>query len=242
MGWLKSFRSLTLQFPRRLLCKLATSNIAITNHVADRIALPRMQTILHGIRDPGPLEFPQDRNELQIGYVGRLVQEKGIPVLLKAAQRLKEGGVPFHLTIVGGGPLKNQLENESRDLGIWDFVTFAGDLAGCDLECVVRPLQIIVMPSLWEETAGLAAIEQMMRGGIVIASDIGGLTEVVGDAGLKFAPGDSRALYARLRQVFESRSLAASLCSLARARALQMFSRVKMIQAHLSLYRELIGH
>jgi len=94
------------------------------------------------------------------------------------------------------------------------------------------------MPSRWEETAGLAAIEQMMRGGIVIAADIGGLSEVVGDAGLKFSAGDSGALYSCLRKVLEQPSLADSLGSAARARAVKLFNCESMIQEHVSLYRE----
>jgi glycogen synthase len=242
MGWLRSFRSLILQFPRRWLCRFVSSNIAITNHVAGRIELPHTRTILHGIRDPGPTAFPQERAEVQIGCIGRLVQEKGLPLLLEAGKRLKDDGFSFHLTFVGGGPLRELLEKESQNLGIARHVSFTGDLAGPDLERVVRPIQIVVMPSLWEETAGLAAIEQMMRGGVVIASDIGGLSEVVGDAGLKFVPGDSQALYARLREVLEAPSLAASLGSLARVGAVQTFSRDKMIQAHVSLYREVARH
>jgi glycogen synthase len=238
MGWLGSLRTLVLLFPRRWLCKHASSNIAITDHVARRIALPRTQTILYGIRDPGSSRLPQNGNAVEIGYVGRLVPEKGLPVLLKAARRLQDDGFAYRLTIVGGGPLRKQLEDESRELGIARHVTFAGDLGGADLERAVRPLQIVVMPSMWEETAGLAAIEQMMRGGVVIVSDIGGLSEVVGDAGLKFVPGDSNALYARLREVLESPSFAASLGASARARAAGVFGRDNMIRAHVSAYLE----
>jgi glycosyltransferase involved in cell wall biosynthesis len=238
MGWLGSLRALVLLFPRRWLCKHASLNIAITDHVARRIALPRTQTILYGIRDPGSLRLPQNGNAVEIGYVGRLVPEKGLLVLLKAARRLQNDGFAYRLTFVGGGPLEKQLEDESRELGIAPHVTFAGELGGADLERAVRPLQIVVMPSMWEETAGLAAIEQMMRGGVVVASDIGGLSEVVGDAGLKFVPGDSDALYARLREVLESPSLAVSIGDSARARAARLFGRDKMIRAHVSAYLE----
>jgi glycogen synthase len=238
MGWLGSLRALVLLFPRRWLCKHASSNIAITEHVARRIALPRTQRILYGIRDPGSSRLPQNGNAVEIGYVGRLVPEKGLPVLLKAARRLHDDGFPYRLTIVGGGPLRKQLEDESHELGIARHVTFAGDLGGTDLERAVRPLQIVVMPSMWEETAGLAAIEQMMRGGVVIASDIGGLSEVVGDAGLTFVPGDSDALYARLREVLESPSLALSMGDSARSRAAGLFGRDNMIRAHVSAYLE----
>lgn len=237
MGWYGSVRSLILMFPRRWLSKLVSSNIAISNHVARRLALPRTETILYGIRDPGCARLPQNGNEVQIGYVGRLVQEKGLPVLLKAAKRLSDDGFSFHLTLVGGGPLRKQLEDESDQLGLGRRVTFTGDLAGADLERAVRPLQIVVMPSLWEETAGLAAIEQMMRGGVIVAADIGGLGEVVGDAGLKFAPGDAQALASCITRVIGDPLLAASLRTAARARAVEAFSRERMIQDHVALYR-----
>lgn len=241
MGWLGSLRGLMLMFPRRFLSKLIPVNVAISNHVARRLALPRTKTILYGIRDPGCERLPQNGNAIQMGYVGRLVREKGLPLLLNASKRLKEDGFSFHLTFVGDGPVRKQLENESEKLGMSDRVTFTGDLSGANLERVVRPIQIVLMPSLCEETAGLSAIEQMMRGGLVIASDIGGLSEIVGDAGLKFAPGNGEALYSKLREVLEAPTLASSLGQQARKRAVQLFSRDTMIRAHISVYRETLG-
>jgi glycogen(starch) synthase len=240
-GWVKSLRGVILTFVRRWLCQQARSNIAVSYHVAERIKLPRTRTIYHGIADSGPAP----RNEtytvnlpLQIGYVGRLVSEKGLPLLLEAAKRLEDGNFPFHLTIVGDGPDRRELEVMTQRLGLQARTTFLGELTGPGLEDAVRSLQVVVMPSRWEETAGLAAIEQMMRGGVVIATDIGGLSEVVGDAGLKFSAGDSGALYSCLRQVLEDPSLGASLGSAARARAVKVFNRDNMIQEHVSLYQE----
>ena len=86
------------------------------------------------------------------------------------------------------------------------------------------------MPSQWEETAGLAAIEQMMRAGVVVAADIGGLSEIVGDAGLTFRAKDAAALAARLHQIYDNPSLLTSLGSAARARATQLFNLDSMIQ------------
>jgi FkbM family methyltransferase len=236
IGWFGSFRALVLQFSRSWLSKRVSSNIAITEHVARRLTLPRTQTILYGIRDPGSVQRSQNANEIEIGYVGRFVQEKGLPVLLKAAKRLHEDGLSFRLTFVGDGPLRGQLEDEALELGLADHVMFTGELTGAGLEQAVRPLQVVVMPSLWEETAGLAAIEQMMRGGVVIASDIGGLSEIVENPALKFPPGDSETLYIRLRELLKTPSLMAPIGSLARARAETVFNLRTMIQAHVSLY------
>jgi glycogen synthase len=236
MGWAGSLRSLVLMAPRRMLSKFMSANIAITDHVAAKLALPRTKTVLYGIRDSGYRQLPQNGHGFQIGYVGRLVPEKGVPILLRAAKRLSDDGLRFHLTIVGDGPLRQQLEDETRKLGIAGSVTFTGDLAGSALEKVVGPLQTVVMPSVWEETAGLTAIEQMMRGGVVVAADIGGLSEIVGDDGLKFAPGDDSELYLRLREVIEHPDLVGSLSVRARARALKFHSRNTMIESHISVY------
>ena len=241
MGWLGSLRALVLQCPRRWLCKRASVNLAVTQHVARRVALPRMQIIPHGIRDCGCAPLQRNGHGVEIGYVGRLVQEKGLPVLLRAAKRLHDDGLAFRLTIVGDGPLRDQLESDSRELGLAALIRFTGELAGPELERAVRPLQVLVMPSLCEETAGLAAIEQMMRGGVVVASDIGGLTEVLGDAGLKFTPGDSDALYLRLLELFEHPSIAEFLSTAARDRAAKNFNLNGMVESHLALYQRLSG-
>lgn len=238
MGWVGSLHAVALTFPRRLLSKAVAANIAVTNHVAQRVALPRTRTVLHGIRDSGCRYSPHSEKETQFGYIGRLVQEKGLSLLLDAARRLKDDDFPFHLTFVGDGPLRSQLQEDSARLGIEPRVTFTGDLAGSELEQAVRPLEVLVMPSLWEETAGLAAIEQMMRGGAVIASDIGGLSEVVGDVGLRFSAGDGDALYGKLREVIEIPSLVTSLGAKARNRAIKLFSRQHMIEAHVSIYKQ----
>ncbi len=97
------------------------------------------------------------------------------------------------------------------------------------------------MPSIWEETAGLAAIEQMMRGRPVVAADIGGLGEVVDGAGLKFAPGDARGLTACLRQILENPALAEELGRRARERAVDVFGVMRMVDGHLAVFRRLIA-
>jgi glycogen(starch) synthase len=240
-GWAKSLRGVILTFVRRWICQQATSNIAVSHHVAERIGLPRTQTVYHGICDTGPappIGTHDASRPMQIGYVGRLVSEKGLPLLLEAANRLDGEGFSFHLTFVGDGAERSELERQTRRLGLEDRTTFRGGLSGASLEGAVRHLQVVVMPSVWEETAGLAAIEQMMRGGVVVAADIGGLGEVVGDAGLKFPAGDSGSLCSCLMQVLEKPALLSSLGQAARARAMKVFNRDSMIQGHVSLYRE----
>lgn len=235
-----------LGFPRLWLCRKATGNIAITNHVRERVNLPRSRTVYYGIEALAaspPVAASRDElasanGALEVSFVGRLVAEKGIPVLLRAAQLLNESGTNFHLTLIGDGPERRSLEDLVRELQIERIVSFSGALLGHDLQVALRDVSIVVMPSIWEETAGLSAIEHMMRGGVVIAADIGGLSEIVGDAGLKFPPGDARALASSIQKLSQHPALAAALGAAARARAKQLFSVESMIDEHLEFYRE----
>ena len=236
-----SARSLLFTFVRRWLCHRVARNIAITDHVEMRVELPRARTIYYGVPDGGrPLcHMPEVGHGLEIGYVGRLVQEKGLPVLLKAAKQLDNTGVNFRLTFIGDGPQRAELKALSDKLSLNEMVFFTGDLRGADLDKALRAIQIVVMPSEWEETAGLAAIEQMMAGGAAIVANIGGLAEVVGEAGLKFTPGNSEELCLCLKVVAEDRRKIEELGSMARARALKEFSVERFIMRHAALYQEL---
>ena len=245
LGWIGSFRNLVSTFPRRWLCARAAGNIAVSRHVAMRIALPRTRTIYHGILDATasrrPDPSPGNEAPLRIGYVGRLVQEKGLPVLLDAAKQLANDGIPFQLTFIGDGTQRAELEASARRLGLQDRVTFAGELRGSGFEAALQKVQVLVMPSEWEETAGLAAIEQMMRARSDRRGRYRRLSEIVGDAGLNFAPKDAAALAARLHQIYNKPSLLTSLGSAARSRATQLFNLDSMIQQHVELYEEVIA-
>jgi glycosyltransferase involved in cell wall biosynthesis len=242
-GRARGFRSLLLTFPRYWLSRRVVAHIAITNHVAARLNLPRTETVYYGIEvqdSMGAEGASPPSGRLQIAYVGRLVPEKGLPVLLQATKRLRDSGASFEVKLIGDGPERSRLEKLAETLGLNGLVQFTGDLRNSDLDRAVSKVAVVVMPSVWEETAGLSAIEQMMRGRVVIVADIGGLSEVVGEAGLKFAPGDSQALAACIRKVIENPILAASLGSAARVRALQFFTSDRMVRDHFSKYEEAI--
>jgi glycosyltransferase involved in cell wall biosynthesis len=96
------------------------------------------------------------------------------------------------------------------------------------------------MPSVWEDVAPLVAIEQMMRGKLVIASDIGGLGEEVADAGIVFPAGDVAALANCMSHVIEMPETALDLGRAARLRALDLFNSDRMVERHVSIYRNVM--
>lgn len=245
--YFRSLAKLLLTFPRRQLCNMVSLNAPISHHVNNRLALPRSKVIYYGIRDPLRGTESLDNGQCQIplpltlAYVGRLVNEKGVPVFLRAASQLKEGGYHFRLKIVGDGPERENLEEMVTAFGLSGCVGFTGQLQGQSFETALDDVSVVVMATLMEETAGLAAIEHMMRGRLVIASDIGGLGEVVDGVGLKFAAGDISGLRSCLQRVLDDPGLVEVLGKKARKRARELFLQQRMIAEHLAVYRELLG-
>lgn len=236
-GRLYSVKIWLLTFPRRWLCYAASKNVAISGWLAKELMLPGTEVIYCGV--PGShcdVALQTPTSHPSIAFMGRLVSTKGAHVLLDAAHRLKTRGLPFHLKIIGEGPERLNLEAQANALNIADCVTFTGYLPGQALEQALKDVSVVVMPSLNGETFGLVAAENMIAGRLVIVSDIGVLSEVVGDAGLKFPPGDAEALSACLQNALENPELVAGLRERSRKRALGLFERERMIEDHLSLY------
>ena len=241
---LRACVSMLFMFPRYWLSRRAASNLAITHHVLERQALPRSSVIHYGVGDliessiaSAPHPVPR---KLSFAYVGRFVPEKGIAVLLNASALLSKDGHEFEVLLIGDGPQRPEIESRIRRYALDSLVRITGYLGGEALAQVLRNVHAVIMPSVWEETAGLAVIEHMMRGRLVIASKIGGLAEVVDDAALTFPPGDSQALADVMKTVLQNPSIIEVFGRKARDRALRFFRRERMIEDHARVYRELL--
>jgi glycogen(starch) synthase len=245
IGWARSLVKLFLTIPRRWACQLVTANIGISNHLKDRINLARTKVIYYGIPDPvyGKEQRRDDctadpSRPPSFAYVGRLVSEKGLDLLVDAAQTLSTDHDAFSVKFIGDGPERMRLQSNVSDFGLCNSVVFTGYLDGADLDSALEDVDAVVMPSIWEETAGLSAIEHMMRGRLVIAADVGGLGEMVGEAGLKFRVGDVAGLSSCMKRVLSQPDLRKELGGKARERALQLFRQGRMVKEHVEVYSE----
>ena len=243
----RSVLTLLLTLLRSWLVRRAAKNLAITRHVLERHNLPRAEIVYYGIQDPeitrhSGISAKNGPERVSFAFVGRFVPEKGIPTLLQAARQLMAEGETFEVRLIGDGPERVGLEGIIGRDKLQNHVHITGYLTGAALADALRDVQAVVMPSVWEETAGLAAIEQMMRGRLVIASDIGGLAEVVGDTGLRFAPGNSVALAECMRRALREPALVEAMGREARLRALSLFARPRMIHEHRRVYRETLDN
>lgn len=131
-----------------------------------------------------------------VAFAGRLSEEKGLDLLLRAAASLP--AIPFR--VAGDGPLREQLEREAPA-----NVAFDGYLQPAALAAFYRRARLAVVPSLWYETFGLVPAEAMSHGVPVVASRFGALPELVTDneTGLLFRRGDAADLGAKIASLWE---------------------------------------
>jgi glycosyltransferase involved in cell wall biosynthesis len=143
-----------------------------------------------------------------IAFIGRLVPIKGVDILLEAVAQL---GRPAQLTIAGAGPLRVMLERRAAELAAAHeglSIRFAGEVRGGARDAIHAAADVLVLPSVdlpggRTEGTPVVAIEAMATGVPLVASDVGGVREVVGQAALLVPPGDPAALAAALRVVLD---------------------------------------
>ncbi len=150
-------------------------------------------------------------NGKTILFVGRLVREKGVSMLLEAVKELRKE-IPANLIVVGDGPMRDHLVRKTLDLGLDGNVRFTGFVDSSTLISLYRTCDVCVVPSL-HEPFGMVALEAMAAKIPTVVSDVGGLSEIVEDGvnGIKVPPGDRKLLAGALRGVLEDPSLAEQL-------------------------------
>ncbi len=172
-------------------------------------------------------------------YAGRLVTFKGLDHLLDAMALLPHA----HLLLAGEGPHHANLEARAARLGIADRVRFLGPVPHTDLPGLHAISDVFVMPSTDHETFCLAACEAMSCARPVIASDIGGLVEVVrdGETGLLAPPADSAALAAGIGALLGDAALRVRMGAAGREWTLGMFTWEQVIARMLACYEQVLG-
>ncbi|MGH7561180.1 MAG: glycosyltransferase family 4 protein [Gemmatimonadales bacterium] len=125
------------------------------------------------------------RGNLSIGFVGRLVPERGGEMLLRACGQLLGS---WSLTVVGTGPEQESLEELAQRLGLASRIRWMGGLPRADLEPLWESFDVLVLPSretpAWVERHSPILLDAMMLGVAPIVTPAGALPELVGDAGI----------------------------------------------------------
>jgi glycosyltransferase involved in cell wall biosynthesis len=173
-----------------------------------------------------------------VAFVGRLFKKKGVDVLLRAMPRVRAAVPDVQLHLVGDGPERAGLETLARDLGLTDRVTFHGFVPRSAINTLLGDAWLQVMPSVYEEPFGVVTIEAMMRGTALVATNVGGPTEVVreGETGFLVPPGDIHTHAEAIIRVLRDRGLAERLGRNAYAIARREFTEAASIDRVLALY------
>lgn len=168
--------------------ELVTGGVATTD---------RVTVIPHFTPSPLPAVGVPETDPPYVLYMGRLVGEKGIDLLIDAMADLKR----YRLVVAGEGPERATLERHARVRGA-DNVQFAGFVSGEDKRTLLSRAWVTAAPSRWYEGFGLSVLEGFRQGVPTVVSAHGSLAELVrgGLRGLSFRPGDSADLREKLHQ------------------------------------------
>jgi glycogen synthase len=175
---------------KRFLLRYAAASIAVSQAVADDLATPSV-VIPNPYRDHLFRLIPGIERTKELLFVGRLVSDKGVDILLDALGMLGQEGLDPHLTLVGDGPEATRLQEQVRLLGLAERVEFRGTLTGENLVKALNRHRLLVVPSRYHEPFGIVALEGIACGCMVVGSSGGGLSEAIGPCGLTFRNGDA---------------------------------------------------
>jgi glycosyltransferase involved in cell wall biosynthesis len=175
-----------------------------------------------------------------VASVGRFVAFKGYNHLLEAARLVCEAAPNTHWLLVGDGELRGDLESHCRRLGLEQRVRFAGWRE--DVPEILALADLFVLPSLGEHF-GRVLIEAMAMGKAVVATDAGGVPEVVlnRETGLLVPPAQPEALAAAVLALLRDPARARRLGEAGRLRAEAEFGLARHVEAVEVLYEELLG-
>lgn len=183
------------------------------------------------------------QNQIVLGYVGRLIPEKGLDVLRDAITPLLKEHPQLTLLLVGSGPWSATATTWVAQEDLHDQVRQVPWLASERMAELMNTLDVLVLPSLtttrWKEQFGRVLPEAMSCETAVIGSDSGEIPNVIGDAGLVVPEGDITALHHAIEQVVMDSGFRARLGQAARCRVIARFTQQAVAEETLSFYRQI---
>jgi glycosyltransferase involved in cell wall biosynthesis len=175
------------------LVTLFGTNISVSRAIAD--TLPgKSHLALNPYRDDVFFRIPSIQKNRELFFVGRMVSDKAIDLLVDAVGKMRNRGIRPSLTVAGSGPEEPVIRRKVDELQLGDLVTFAGRVTDERLNELLNAHKIMVVPSREGEGFGVVALEGIACGCVVVGSTCGGLPEAIGRCGRTFPNGDSSAL------------------------------------------------
>jgi glycogen(starch) synthase len=188
---------------KRLALRGAAVSISVSRAMAADLETDSL-VIPNAYRDHLFRLLPDAARDRDLIFVGRLVSDKGVDLLIAALGRLALEGLSPRLLVVGDGPELPGLQAHAAQLGLGERVEFAGTRHGEELVRLLNRHRILVVPSRYNEPFGVVALEGIACGCVVVGSEGGGLPEAIGPCGLTFRNGSVDELAATLAELLRT--------------------------------------
>ena len=194
------------------------------------------------------LFFPRGQtyagDRIVIGFVGRLVHQKGVDLLLTASRRLLDRGLPVRLMLVGTGPDAPRLRQLAEDLRLGDHVTWLDTIPHVRMPDVLAECDALVLPSRsvpgCQEQFGHVLIEAMAMGIPVVGSSSGEIPRVIGRDDLVFPEGNSDSLAIILERLAMDQGWRKHVGRYGLDRVVQLYTHERIAERLISCWRSLI--
>lgn len=239
-------------FLDRMVLLFANKIIAVSDDIKDNLAKigikkSKIRVILNSVEsnsDRSALKFSRMQipsnldlqdEDLVLGYVGRLSEEKGTKFLIEAVSSLDQAKVPVKLLLIGDGHQKRELERLVQEKGLNRKVLFVGFQDR--IEVWLKMLDVFVLPSLSEGTP-MALLEAMAQGLPVVASNVGGIPSIIrsGYNGILTEPANQRKLVDAISMIYQNSQFRASLGVSAKKTVRERFNAAIWVKEIESLY------
>lgn len=199
---------------RKMLSDVEIATLASTSTIvvlANRIANDartfvgpeaRIRVIPNWVALPSTSQERKEKKGFTVGALGRLVRNKGLEELIEGIALLREQGTMVRCLLAGDGPLRGDLEALAERRGVQNLVGFKGAVPPDRVGSFLDHLDVLAMPSL-SEAMPMSVLQAMAYGLPVVATDVGGNTDLVthGVNGLVVPPGDAMALVHALSEM-----------------------------------------
>ena len=193
--WVSGLPDRQQTFPTRLkgwlIRHYVAANFGCSDFITEKLPSGRPKATLLNPYDVDM--FYEEENASRNGDIlglGRLVEEKGFQIVLKA-MALPDGPLrDARLSIVGEGPYERDLQDLAASLRIADRVNFLGAQRGHELRRTLNAHRVLAVPSLWDEPFGIVALEGLACGCATVVSNVGGLPQAIGGLGWAFERGN----------------------------------------------------
>lgn len=206
------------------------------DHIEQRVVNPGVP--LDVTEDPPPI-LKEGRVPV-VGMVGPLEVMKGGSFFLRACHRVIEAGTPIRIVITGSGPEERNLRRLATSLNLDAHVAFVDD--GAAMSTYLSAIDVFCLPSL-QQGFGIFLLEAMALGRAVVASNVGGILDILkdGENGMTVPPSDSRSLADKLLKLLNDPKTARKIATAGKNLVEDHFTIDRMSSDMLALYNDVLG-